>query len=107
MIQMKPRIATPTELFVFARLHASPGKQSAVRNAMFAVQGPTREESGCFSYGAFQSVRDPDEFYIHTRWRDMAAFENHAELTHTVRFIETVEPLLDHPFKVTLSKRIW
>jgi quinol monooxygenase YgiN len=95
------------EIFVFARLHASPGKQSAVRDAMFAVQGPTREESGCLAYGAFQSVRDADEFYIHTRWRDMAAFENHAALAHTVRFVETVEPLLDHPFKVTLSKQIW
>jgi quinol monooxygenase YgiN len=37
----------------------------------------------------------------------MAAFENHAELPHTIRFIETVEPLLDHPFKVTRSKQIW
>ena len=104
---MKPTTKMPTDLFVFARLHASPGKQRAVFDAMFAVQGPTREEPGCRSYGAFQSVRDPDEFYIHTRWRDIAAFENHAELPHTIRFLESVEPLLDHPFKVTLSKQIW
>ena len=32
---------------------------------MFQVHGPTRQEPGCLSYGAFQSVRDPDEFYIH------------------------------------------
>ena len=57
------------EVSVFARLHARPGKQAAVRQA--------------------------------------AAFERHAELPHTVRFVETVEPLLDHPFKATLSEQIW
>ena len=95
------------EIFIFARLHACPGKRDEVRQAMFEVQGPTREEPGCLGYGAFQSVRDPDELYIHSRWRDMAAFELHAELPHTVRFIATVEPLLDHPFKVTVAEQIW
>lgn len=95
------------EIFVFARLHARPGKDGEVYQAMFAIQGPTRQESGCLGYGAFRSVRDPGEFYIHTRWKDIAAFENHAELPHTVRFVESVEPLLDHPFKVTLSEQIW
>jgi quinol monooxygenase YgiN len=95
------------EIFVFARLHARPGKQSAVHQAIFEVQAPTRLEPGCLGYGAFRSVRDPDEFYIHSRWKDMAAFERHAELPHTVRFVESVEPLLDHPFKATLSERLW
>lgn len=95
------------EIFVFARLHAQPGKREAVRQAMFEVQGPTRREPGCLAYGAFQSVRDPDEFYIHSRWADMAAFERHADLTHTVRFVEAVQPLVDHPFKATLSERLW
>ena len=95
------------EVFVFARLHACLGKQGEVQQAMFEVQGPTRQEPGCLSYGAFRSVRDPDEFYIHTRWKDVTAFERHAELPHTVRFVESVEPLLDHPFKVTLSEQLW
>jgi quinol monooxygenase YgiN len=95
------------EIFVFARLHARIGKQQEVRQAMFEVSRPTRKEPGCLGYGAFRSVRDPDEFYIHSRWKDMAAFERHAELPHTVRFVETVEPLLDHPFKATLSEPLW
>jgi quinol monooxygenase YgiN len=94
-------------IFVFARLHARPGKQAEVRQAMFDVSGPTRKEPDCLGYGALRSVRDPDEFYIHSRWKDMAAFERHAELPHTVRFVETVEPLLDHPFKATLSEQLW
>jgi quinol monooxygenase YgiN len=95
------------EIFVFARLHARAGMQRQVHQAMFDVQAPTRAEPGCLSYGAFQSVRDSDEFYIHTCRQDMAAFDRHAELPHTTRFVEVVEPLLDHPFKVTLSERLW
>lgn len=95
------------EIFVFARLHARPGRRDDVRQAMYEVQGPTRAEPGCLRYGAFHSVRDPDEFYIHSCWQDIAAFERHAELPHTVRFVESVEPLLDHPFKATLSTRLW
>jgi quinol monooxygenase YgiN len=95
------------EIFVFARLHARPGKRSEVQQAMFEVQGPTRQEPGCLSYGAFHSVRDPDEYYIHTRWKDMAAFERHAELAHTARFVTSVGPLLDHSFNVTLSEQLW
>ena len=95
------------EIFVFARLHARPGKQREVQQAMFDVQAPTRAEPGCLAYGAFQSVRDSDEFYIHSCWQDMAAFDHHAELPHTTRFVEVVGPLLDHPFKATLSERLW
>ena len=94
-------------IFVFARLHARPGQRDAVQQAMFEIQGPTRREPGCLSYGGFHSVRDPDEFYIHTRWQDLAAFGLHAELPHSVRFVETVEPLLDHPFGVTLAEQLW
>ena len=46
------------EAFVFARLHARPGKRGEVHRAMFEVQAPTRNEPGCLAYGAFQSVRD-------------------------------------------------
>lgn len=92
---------------MFARLHARPGKQGEVRQVLFEVQGPTREEPGCLGYGGFRSVRDPDEFYIHSRWQNVEAFERHAGLAHTVRFLANVEPLLDHPFKASLVEQLW
>jgi quinol monooxygenase YgiN len=95
------------EVFIFARLRARPGVRSELQQAMFEVQGPTRAEPGCLSYGAFQSLRDGDEFYIHSRWRDRAAFDRHALLPHTVRFIAALEPLLDHPFAATLAQQLW
>ena len=95
------------EVFVFARLHARPGRQRDVEQAMYEVQGPTRKEPGCLAYGAYRSLRDPDEFYIHSRWQDLRSFEQHAELPHTVRFLANVGPLLDHPFKASLVAQLW
>lgn len=95
------------EVFVFGRLHARPGKREELREAMFDVQGPTKEEPGCLDYGAFHSVRDPDEFFIHSRWQDRDAFERHAGLPHTKRFLASLNVLLDHPFQAGLARKLW
>jgi quinol monooxygenase YgiN len=92
------------ELFLFARFHARPGQEAAVREAIRKVERPTRLEPGCLAYQAFQSVRVPGEFYIHSRWCDAAAFDLHASLPHTVAFISEVEALVDHPLSVSLTE---
>jgi quinol monooxygenase YgiN len=94
------------ELFIFARFRARPGNESAVEKALRDVIGPSSEEPGCLSIGAFRSSRDPQLFYIHSRWKDEAAFEIHAGLPHTVRFLERVAPLIDHPLDITRAERI-
>ena len=68
------------------------------------IEGEQREEEGCLSLQVFQSTRDPRLFYIHSRWTSEAAFEHHAELPHTVRFLERVQPLIDHPLDVTRAR---
>ena len=95
-----------TELFIFARFHASEGQEGAVAAALREVVGPTRAEPGCRAIGAFRSSRDPRVFYIHSRWVDEAAFEIHAAQAHTVRFIERVATLIDHPLDVTRARPI-
>jgi quinol monooxygenase YgiN len=84
------------ELFLFARFQARPGQEAALRDAIRKVEEPTRLEPGCLGFEGFQSVRAPGEFYIHSRWRDRAAFDLHASLPHTVEFISTIEALIDH-----------
>lgn len=94
------------ELFIFARFHARPGNETAVADALREIVPPTREEPGCLAIHAFRSVRDSRLFYIHSRWKDEGAFELHAGLPHTTRFLTRVEPLLDHPLDVTRTERI-
>ena len=76
--------------------------EEALRN----VVAPTRDEVGCLSIQAFRSAGDPRLFYIHSRWVDEAAFDLHAGLPHTVRFIERVEALIDHPLDVTRTRLV-
>jgi len=94
------------ELFIFARFHARAGQETAVAEALGEVVVPSREETGCLGIHAFRSIHDPGLFYIHSRWIDEAAFELHATLSHTVRFVERVEPLIDHAFDLARAEVI-
>ncbi len=94
------------DLFAFARFHARPAHEAAVADALLDVVGPTGEEPGCLGVHAYRSARDPRLFYIHSRWRDEPAFERHAVLPHTVRFLERVGLLIDHPLDVARTRRL-
>lgn len=96
---------TDAELVVIARFHARQGNEYAVADAILSNLPPSREEPGCLSIQAFRSKRDPLLFFIQSRWRDEAAFELHAEMPHTVRFLKRVETLIDHPLDITRTER--
>jgi quinol monooxygenase YgiN len=92
------------ELFIFGRFHARAGAESALEAALRDVVGPSRAGAGCLSIEAFRSTRDPRLFYIHSRWTSEAAFELHAGMPHTQRFLERAGPLIDHPLEVTRAR---
>jgi quinol monooxygenase YgiN len=92
------------ELSIFARFHAKEDCEAAVATVLREVVGPTREEQGCLGIQAFSSIRNPRLFYIYSRWRNEAAFDNHAGLPHTVRFVSQMETLIDHPLEVTRAR---
>jgi quinol monooxygenase YgiN len=64
---------------------ARAGNEGAVADALRDVLAPSREESGCL---------------------DEAAFDHHAGLPHTRRFIERVVALIDHPLDITRAEQI-
>jgi quinol monooxygenase YgiN len=100
------REQTEMELFIFARFHARPGKEIALRETLLEVHTPTRQDAGYLSHDVYHSVRDPQLFYIYSRRKDGAAFNTHVELPHTVRFVEQVERLIDHSLEVTRAEQI-
>jgi quinol monooxygenase YgiN/uncharacterized protein YciI len=89
------------ELSIFARFHAREEQEDVVAAALRDEVESARAEPGCLAHQAYRSTRDPRLFLIHSRWTDEAAFDMHAELAHTVRFIERVQPLIDHELEVT------
>jgi quinol monooxygenase YgiN len=92
------------ELVIFARFHAREGHEEAVAAALREQVPKARTEPGCLAIAAYRSTRDPRLFWIHSRWADEAAFEVHAELTNTQRFVERMEMLIDHPFEATRTR---
>lgn len=92
------------QLYIFARFRAKSGNQDAVEAALREVVPPTRAEAGCLSLNTFRSTRDPQLFFLHSKWVDEAAFDLHASFAHTVKFTDTVKPLIDHEFDLT---RTW
>jgi len=94
------------EQFVFVRLHAREGEEKEVEAALHEVMGPSRAEAGCMSFHLFRSMRDRRLFYIHSKWTDEAAFQQHGELPHTVQFLKRVDALLDQPREVARTERI-
>ena len=77
------------ELFIIARFHARPGREGEVEAAIREVSVPTRAEPGCLGYQVFRGTRDRALFFIQSRWQDEAAFDHHADLPHTVKFLAT------------------
>ena len=94
------------EQYVFVKLHAREGKERAVEEALREVTGPSREEPGCLDFHLFRSMRDPRLFFIHSRWVDEAAFQQHAALTHTEAFLKKVDALVDQPREVSRTQMI-
>ena len=89
------------ELFIFARFHAREGQESAVAAPLLDEVPLARAEPGCLAHQAYRSTRDQRLFYIHSRWRDEAAFNAHTKLGHTMQFVERIQPLIDHELEVT------
>jgi len=95
-----------SDLYILARFHAREGMEERIAEAMRVMLPPVRAEPGCVSIAVFRSIRDGKLFYLHSRWVDEAAFDLHATLPHTRHFIETVEPLIDHPLDIARAKQL-
>ena len=80
----------------FVRFEPKPGREKEFREELLRVNQPSRAEPGCVAIHVFESLREPIAFAIHSEWVDEAAFERHAQLPHTVRFLQAAEGLLTH-----------
>jgi quinol monooxygenase YgiN len=90
----------------FVRFEPRPGKEKEFREELLQVVRPTQAEPGCVAIHIFESLREPFVFAIHSEWVDEAAFERHAQLPHTVRFLQAADELLTHAVQGLRSRRI-
>jgi quinol monooxygenase YgiN len=82
------------------------GKEAEFRRELLRVVEASRTEIGCLAIRAFESVREPTLFAIHSEWVDEATFDLHSKLTHTVGFVAAAQELLTHPIEGLRSRSI-
>jgi quinol monooxygenase YgiN len=92
------------ELIIFARFHAREGKEGAVEAELRDAVARVKKEPGCRGIEVYRSVRDSRLFFLHSRWVDEAAFDQHVARQDTNQFVDRVQPLIDHPFDVNRTR---
>ena len=88
------------------RFEPLPDQEMVFREELLRVIEASRTEAGCLSMHAFEAQREPFVFAIHSEWTDEAAFELHARLPHTLRFLGAAAELLSHPVQGLRSREI-
>jgi len=94
------------EMYIFAKFHVREGMEGEAEQALREVVKASREEEGCVNIHAYRAIRDPRLYYIHSTWKDVAAFELHATLPHTVHFLKRITELGDQERDVRRAERI-
>ncbi len=94
------------ELYIFGRFEVRTGEERAFEEALREVVVATRGEAGCTEVHGYRGVRKAGVYYLHSRWRNVEAFEAHAELPHTRKFLGQVEGLLEVGREVARTERI-
>ena len=91
------------ELDVFARFHAAPGNEERMAQVLRDQVREVRLEPGCLYIQPCRSKKEPTRFFLFSRWADEPAFQVHADLESTNRFISRMEHLSDEPVDVNRS----
>ena len=88
------------------RMEFDGGDREAVAEMLRALTVGSRAEPGCVRIHIYESTRGPLVYFIHSEWIDEAAFDAHAELPHTRRFVGAVVDLITNPLQAVRTKQI-
>lgn len=88
------------------RFDAKPGKLDNLRNELLSILEPTRAEPGCIAIHLYEEGSAPGTFFIHSSWKDEAAFDAHAQFPHMKRFLASVGDLVTNPVKAVRTRQI-
>ncbi len=69
-------------LVVTARIVSKPDTRTPTRDALLALEAPTRAEDGCLEYTWFVAATEPDVFTTIERWESAAHLEAHMTTPH-------------------------
>ncbi len=93
-------MTTPTDdnpelITVIAYMHAKPGQEQALRNALMALIVPTGKERGFVNYDIHEDIEDPGFFALYENWETIEEHNEHLETPHVQHFESLLGDLLD------------
>ena len=95
-----------TPLTVVALLHAQPGKEDVLRQALLALVDPTRTEDGCIQYDLHQENQEPGHFVFVERWTSKEALDRHLASPHMSAILARFPELCSEPPAVLACTRL-
>jgi quinol monooxygenase YgiN len=91
---------------VVAHVHAKPGNEGEVKQALLALVALTRREQGCLNYDLHQSTADPAHFLFYENWASKADLDRHAQSAHIQAFRAQAADLLAQPADIQLWEMV-
>ena len=83
---------------------SKPETRTCVRDALLALEGPTRAETGCLDYTWFVAATEPDVFTTIERWDSaeaLEALEAHMATPHVQEVLAAAGELVAEPPVIT------
>ena len=79
---------------------AKSGQDTALNEALVALQSLSRKDLGCLEYTVFSDDHRPGTFVLIEGWARHADLEAHNDEAHVKEFVDAVQPMLAVPFSV-------
>jgi len=93
-------------LTVVAHVHAQPGKEDALRQALLALIEPTRKEEGCVQYDLHEENGKPGNFVFYENWTSQEALDLHMATPHFQAILPRVPELCSQAPEILTYTRI-
>lgn len=96
----------PNPYILSVLLHALPGQETTLQNALQKLAETTRKEPGCIQYTVHQSLEKPSLFFLYEVFQSKEDHKKHCEAPHFALFLQTSKECLKEPAKVSIWKNL-
>jgi quinol monooxygenase YgiN len=97
---------SPEERHIICELRCEADNRERVRQLVLQFVEPARLEDGCLYYDLYQTIDDPNTFFIIDGWASQDAMDAHANNDHVAEIMKDLHPLLVFGPHLTLSTRV-
>lgn len=94
------------EQHIICEVSCETANRAKVKELLLELVGPARLEEGCLYYDLYQTIENPNTFYILDGWVNEKAVAEHTQHPNVISVMEVMSPLLLSAPQITLSHRI-